>query len=147
MVAAVAVQYIYCVDFVKIMLEGISCEHARNTRVKAASQKACDSCLLETLPVSPLPGIVKISREAKPLASLLVHLSPLRVIRVLALIICCINVGNLGCKAGIHNCQILIRKCYIEYCIRLVAVDKSNYLINMVRVKLCCCYLCTRLCL
>ena len=55
MVAAVAVQYIYCVDFVKIMLEGISCEHTRNTRVKSASQKSRDSCLLETLSVRPLP--------------------------------------------------------------------------------------------
>ena len=113
MIAAVAVQNINRVNFIEIVFLCIGCKNAGDTRVKAGSEKTGDAGFLETVHISPLPGVIKVSRKAKLFASLFVDRTPCRIIRVFCFVVCSINVRNLTCKAGIHNGKILIRKSQI----------------------------------
>ena len=59
MVAAVAVQNINIVNFVKIVFLCISAEDTGNARIKSAAQQCGDASLFEPFPVSPLPLVFK----------------------------------------------------------------------------------------
>ena len=140
MVAAVAVQNIYIMNFVKIVLQSISCKYACNTGVKACAEECGYSCLFKLLFICPLIGIVKISREAKLLTALFIILSPLRLGYILRLVICGVDIINLCFKAGVHNCEILIRKRKVQYSLRLVIVYELYKLVLVICVNLSGCY-------
>ena len=88
-VAAVAVEDVDVVDLIKFMFESVSGEYAGNTRVKAAAQQCSDASLFKAFTVSPLPAVLKFCS-------------------IFWLIVCSIYIVGLGCKAGIHDGQILI---------------------------------------
>ena len=115
MIPSVAVQNIYGMYLIKIMLQGIGREHTCDSRIKAASQKGCNTSLFKPLPVIPLPGIVKKGCKAKLSAAFFIHSPPMGIVCILRLIVGCVNIVRSCSQAGIHNCQILIGKGYIKH--------------------------------
>ena len=99
-VSGVAVEDIYIVYLVELMLQGIRREHARNARVKAAAQQCGESRLLKAVTVCPLPFILKLCR-------------------ILRLIVCGVHIIRARGKARVHYREILIRKRKIQDNIRL----------------------------
>ena len=91
MVACIAVQNVNVIDLIKIMFQSIGRKYTCYARIKAASQKSCDSCFFITLFVSPLPFVFKFGC-------------------ILRLIVCSVHIVNSCFQAGIHNMKILIRK-------------------------------------
>ena len=88
-VATIAVEDVDVVDLIKFMFERISGEYTGNARVKTAAQQCGDASLFKAFTVSPLPAVLKFCS-------------------IFWLIVCGINIVGLGCKAGIHDGQILI---------------------------------------
>ena len=124
MISAITVKYINGVDFIKIMFLRICRKYRCDTRVKPASKNCGKSCLLEFFLISPLPGIIKVSSKSQFFAPLLINFPPLGILRILALVVCGINIVNSTGKTCIHNRKILIRECHIEHCIRPVRTDQ-----------------------
>ena len=137
-VAAVAVQNINSFDFIKIMLQCVSGEYTGNTGVKASAEQSHDAGLLKFFFISPLPGIIEVSREALFLAALVINCTPCGIVNVFRLIVSGIDVINLAFQAGIHNSQVLIRQSNIQHCIRLVSLNQLHKLFLAVSVNLCC---------
>ena len=54
-VTCVAIYYVEILNLVEVMLGSVSSEYTCYTRVKPASEDGAESCLLETLAISPLP--------------------------------------------------------------------------------------------
>ena len=128
-ISAVAVKDIHCVYLIKIVFLGICNKYAGYTGIKACSKKACDSCFLELVHICPLIAVIKVSCKALLLASLLIRCTPNGLIGILRLVIGCVDVIDLALKASIHDSQILIRKRYIKYRIRLILLDQLNKVI------------------
>ncbi len=100
-----------------MMLCGIRHEHCRHTRVEPASENCGQTCLLETLAVSPLPAIFEMSL-------------------ILRLIVGGVEIVDATLKACLHDGQILIGESYIDTDIGLVTVEKLTELLNRVGIHL-----------
>ena len=118
MVAAVAVQNVDIVYLIELVLHRIRREYAGNAGIKAAAEYRRKPRLFKSLTVSPLPAVFKLCR-------------------VLRLVICRVEVVHTRCKAGVHDVQVLIRKCDIYYYLRLVILDERGQFLNVVCVHLC----------
>ena len=117
MVAAVAVKDIDVVYLIKLVLHGVRGENSGNARVEAAAEDSGQPRLLEALAVSPLPAILKLRG-------------------VLRLVVGSIHIGDAAGKARVHDVKILVRKRYVNYDFRVVALDERGQLLNVVRVHL-----------
>ena len=135
-VAAVAVQDIDGLNLVELMLCGISTVSLGYARVKAAAEKSRETCLLKLLPVGPLPAVVKIGGKSLLLAALFIDGAPLRIIRILRLIVGRIHIIDTAGQAGVHDGQILIGQGDIHDQIRLIIIDQVNHLLHLVRIHL-----------
>ena len=118
MVTAVAVQNINFMDFIEIMLLCIGTEYTRYAWVETAAQQGCNASLFKAFPICPLPLVFKLCR-------------------VFRLIVCGVHIVYLGCKASIHNGQILIRQRHIDDNIRLFLFNQGNQFVNLVCIHLC----------
>ena len=145
MVAAVAVENVNGLYLVKFMLERIGAVCLRHTRIKTRTEQCRDAGFLKFFPVCPLPRIVKICREAFLPASLVINRTPCRIVNIFWLIVRSVHIVYLTCKACIHNCQVLIRKCNIHDKIWLIAFYQSHHFLYVVCIYLCRCNLCIRL--
>ncbi|MNO59557.1 hypothetical protein D3C76_501470 [compost metagenome] len=116
-VACIRINNINRVDFVKIMLLRISCEHAGYAWVKAAAEQRGNSGLFESFLIRPLPGIFKFRG-------------------ILRFVVGGIDIVHSRCQAGIHNGQVLIWESDINHDIRLEALDQFNYLVRVICIKL-----------
>ena len=101
-VAAVAVEYVYGVDFVELMLLSICAVCLSYAWVEAAAEERDKSSLFELFPVCPLPRVVEVCRKALFLAPLFIDFSPLGVVGVLGLVVCRIQIVDAAGKAGVH---------------------------------------------
>ena len=99
------------------MLHSVCGEHTCNTGIKAASEESSDSSLFELLTVCPLPLVLEFCS-------------------IKGFVVCCINVVSFCSETSVHDSEILIGECKIEHNIGLVALDKSNKLINVVSIHL-----------
>ena len=109
-----------------------------NPRVKSTSKQCCESCIFKFFTVCPLPGIVKICGKSFFFAAFFIDCTPLRIIGIFRLIVCCIHVIYTTCQTCIHDCQILIWKCDVHYQIRFIAVDQLDQLVYVICVHLSC---------
>ena len=136
MIAAIAVEDIDGVDGIEVMFLGIGRKDRRDARVKARAQKGRKAGLFELVLIGPLPGIVKVSREAKLLAALVVNLAPLGVFDVLGLEVRRIDVVDTSCQAGIHDREVLIRQRHIQDGIGLVLLDEFRQGFGIIGIDL-----------
>ena len=123
MVTTIAVQNINGIDLIKIMLQGISRENTGYAGVEAGAQEGHNAGLLKFFLISPLPGIVEISREAFFLAALVIHSAPSRVINIFRLIVSSVNIVNLALQASIHDSKVLVGQCHIQNSVRLISFN------------------------
>ena len=118
MVTAVAVQNVDIIDFVEVVLLGISTKYASYAGVKAAAQQSRDASLFETFPISPLPLVLKLCR-------------------IFRLIVRSVHIIRFGGKTSVHNGQILIGKCHIDHNVRLFLFNQSDQLVYIIGIHLC----------
>ena len=118
MVTAVAVQNVDIIDFVKVVLLGISTKYTGYAGVKAAAQQSRNASLFEAFPIRPLPLVFELCR-------------------IFRFIVRSVHIVCLGCKASVHNGQILIGKCHIDHNVRLFLFDQSNQLVYIIGIDLC----------
>ena len=109
-----------------------------NPRVKSTSKQCCESCIFKFFTVCPLPGIVKVCRKSFFFTTFFIDCTPLWIISIFRLIVCCIHVIYTTCQTCIHDCQILIWKCNVHYQIRFIAVDQFDQLIHIICINLRC---------
>ena len=89
MVAAVAVENVYLVYFVKLVLLGVGAKNSSDSGVETAAEKRRYACVPELLVVGPLPFVFKFSS-------------------VFGLVVGGVHVVGLGCKACVHYRKVLI---------------------------------------
>ena len=136
-VTAVAVKDVDRVDAVELVLRRIRAVRLGHARVEAAAEQCREASLLELLLVGPLPAVVEVGGEAGFLTTLLVDRAPLRIIRVLRLVVCGIHVVDAAGEAGIHDGEVLVRKGDVHHEIRLVATDQCAELLHVIGINLC----------
>ena len=116
-VAAVAVEDVDIIDFVKLMLQRISRENARHARIEARAEKRRDARVLEAVAVRPLPFVL----EMRGIGRLVVRR---------------VHIIRLRGEAGVHDGKVLIRKREIQHHVRLLTLDQRDQLVDVVRVHL-----------
>ena len=117
-VTAVAVQNVDIIDFVKVVLLGISTKYASYAGVKAAAQQRCDASLFKTFPISPLPLVLKLCS-------------------IFRFIVRSVHIVRLGGKTSVHNGQILIGECYVNDNVWLFLLNQGNQLVYIIGIYLC----------
>jgi len=100
------------------VLLGISTKYTGYAGVKAAAQQSRNASFFEAFPISPLPLVLKLCR-------------------IFRFIVCGVHIVRLGCKASVHNGQILIGKCHIDDNVRLFLFDQSDQLVYIIGIHLC----------
>ena len=118
MIAGVTIHNIEIMNFIEIMLGGISCIYARYTRVEPATEDSRKTGFLETVFVSPLPTILEMGF-------------------VFGFVIGGIEIIDTSTQTSLHNRQILIRQSKIHNDIRTETLEKSNQLFYIVGIDLC----------
>ena len=136
-VTAVAVEDVDGVDTVELVLRRICAVRLGYARVEAAAEECREAGVLELLLVGPLPAVIEVSGEAGFLTALFVDRAPLRIIRVLRLVVRGIHVVDAAGEAGIHDGEVLVRKGDVHHEIRLVAADQCAELLDVVGIDLC----------
>ena len=137
MITAVAIEDVDGVDAVELVLCSVCAVCLGHARVEAAAEQRGETGVLELLLIRPLPAIVEVGRETGFLAALLVDRTPLRIIRVLRLVVCGIHVVDAAGEAGIHDGEVLVRKRDVHHEIRLVAADQRAELLHVIGIDLC----------
>ncbi len=117
MIAAVAIENIDVVDFVKMMFERICGKYSRHAGIEAASQKCADSRFFEFFAVCPLPFVFEFCR-------------------VFRFIVCRIHIVYLCFQTGIHDFKILVGQSKIQYHVGTEFFDERDKFIDVVRVDL-----------
>ena len=117
-VSGIAIYNIQIMDFIKVMLGGISRKDGGHTWVETASQHGHQSLFLESVLIRPLPAVLEVSF-------------------VLRLIVGGIEVVNSALQTSIHNRQVLIRKCDINYNVRLEGLHQCDKFLHVVGIHLC----------
>ena len=100
-----------------MVLGCISRINATHSRVKATTQDGCQTGLLKTLLVSPLPAVFEMCH-------------------VLRLIVSSVQVIHTCLQTGFHNGQVLIRKCHIDDNLRLELIEQSHQFVYIVGIHL-----------
>ena len=116
-VSCIAVQDIDIIYLIKVVLQGISRKHARNSRIEAASQQRRKTGFFIFFSVGPLPFVLKLGR-------------------ILRLIISRIYIMYSCLQTGIHNCQILIGQRQIQDYLRLLLSDQCCQFVYMICIYL-----------
>ncbi|MNM95941.1 hypothetical protein D3C81_1084020 [compost metagenome] len=116
-VARIAVEDIDVLDFVEVMFQGIRGKYAGYAWVKAAAQQCGDAGLLKALAVFPLPLVFEFRG-------------------IFRLIVRRIHVVRLGCQAGVHDRQILIRQSQVHHHVRFNFVDQRDQFVDVVGIDL-----------
>ena len=119
MVASVAIHDVEILNLLEVVLGGIGCIDAGYTWVETTAQDSCETSLLETLTIGPLPGILKVCL-------------------VLWLVVGCVEIAAATGQTGIHDGQVLIGEGEVDDEFRLVAVEKCLQLLHVVSINLCC---------
>ena len=135
-VAAVAVQNVYGVNGIELMLLGIGAVGLGHAGIEAAAQQRRQTRFLEFLPVGPLPTVVEVGGEACLLAPLFINGPPFRIICVLRLVVCGVHVVDPAGQTGIHNGQVLIGQGDVHHQIGFVCADEVNDLPHIIRIHL-----------
>ena len=135
-VAAVAVQDVDGVDGVELMLGGVGAVRLGHAGVKPAAQQRRQAGILELFLVRPLPGIVKVGREACLLAAFLVHGAPGGVVGVFRLVVGGVHVVDAARQAGVHDRQVLVGQGDVHDKVRPVPLDEGDELVHVVGVDL-----------
>ena len=78
------------------MLQRIGGKHARHARVKAAAKKRRDAGICKAFLICPLPGIIEVCGEALFLAAFFIDRAPCRIVGVLRLVVCGIDIVHAG---------------------------------------------------
>ena len=137
-VTPVTVEDIDSVNRIEEMLLRICRKDRCHARIEAGAKQCREARILKSLLIRPLPGIIKICREAFFLTPLFIDCTPCRIIRVLRLIICRIDIVDARRKTRIHDREILIRQGNIEHRIRLIGFDQFSQLFHVRCIDLCC---------
>ena len=118
MVTGVTVHDIEIVDLVEVMLGGIGCIDARDTRVETTTQDSSQSCLLETVLIGPLPRVFEVCL-------------------VLWLIVSRVEIVTATSQTGVHDCQVLIGQGEVDHELRLIVVEECLQLLHIIGIYLC----------
>ena len=118
-VTGVAVNNVEILNLVEVMLCGISSEDACNTRVEATTENSGQASILETLLVSPLPRVLKVSL-------------------ILRLVVGSVEIRATTCETSLHDCEVLIRQCKVDDQFRLVVIEESLELLHIIGIHLSC---------
>ena len=118
------------------MLLGVGAVGLRHAGIEAAAEQGCETGLLETLAVGPLPAVIEVGREALLLAALVVHLAPCGVVGVLRLIVGGVHIVDAAGQTGVHDGQILIGQSDVHDQIGLICLDEGAKFLHAVRVDL-----------
>ena len=135
-VAAVAVEDVDGVDGVELVLLGVGAVSLGHTRIEAAAQQRGQAGFLKLFGIGPLPAVIEVGRETGLLAALLVDGAPLRVVRVLRLVVGGVHVVDTAGQAGVHDGQILIGQGDVHHEVGLVALDEGDHFVHLVGVHL-----------
>ena len=135
-VAAVAVEDVDGVDGVELVLLGVGAVSLGHTRIEAAAQQRGQAGFLKLFGIGPLPAVIEVGRETGLLAALLVDGAPLRVVRVLRLVVGGVHVVDAAGQAGVHDGQILIGQGDVHHEVGLVALDEGDHFVHLVGVHL-----------
>ena len=109
-----------------------------NAWIKSAAKQCGKPCIFEFFTICPLPRIVKVSGKALFFTAFFINGTPLRIIGILRLIICCIHIIYATGQTCVHDGQILIRKCNVHDQIRLITIDQFDELIHIICINLGC---------
>ena len=104
MISCITVYDIQILDFVEIMFGCIGCVDSTDSRIETTAKNGCQTCFLETVVVSPLPAVFKMSF-------------------IFRLIVGCIQVVDTRLQTGFHNGKVLIRKSNVDYDFRLKVIE------------------------
>ena len=115
MVAGVAVDDVEVVNLLEVVLGGTCGVHTTHSWVEAATQNCCESCLLKTLSVGPLPAVLEMCLVER-------------------LIVGSVEVVDTTFQAGIHDGKVLIGQCHIDDQLGLMTLEQSHQLLNAVGV-------------
>ena len=116
-VSCIAVYDVEVMNLVELMLSRIGSISLRHSRVESASQYGSQSCLLELILVSPLPGVFEVSL-------------------VLRLVVCRVLIVASACQARVHDGQVLVRQSQVEHEVRLELVEEPLQLFHVIGVDL-----------
>ena len=124
MVSGIAVHDVQIVDFIEVVLCGISGKHAGHTGVETASQNGAKASLLEAFTVGPLPAVFEMSL-------------------ILGLIVGGIQIVATGLQTGFHDGEVLIRQGQVHHNVGLVGAKQLHKLFHAVRIHLCRLHVCS----
>ena len=117
-VAGIAVDDIQILYLLEMMLGSVGRIDARHTWVEAAAEDSCQTGLLETLTIGPLPRVLEVSL-------------------VFGLVVGCVEIGAATGQTGVHDGQVLIGQGEVDDQLRLVAVEQCLQLFHIVSIHLC----------
>ena len=115
--AGVAVDDVELVDHVELVLVQPRREHVGHARVEAAAEQAHDPARGEALLVGPLPLVLELGLVRR-------------------LVVGGIEVVDAGLEAGVHDRQVLVGQCHVDYQVRLLAADQRGHLAHVVGIDL-----------
>ena len=96
MVTCIAVYNVQILNLIKIMFSCISSIDTASSRVESAAEDSCQTCFFETIVISPLPAVFKMSF-------------------IFRLIVGGVQIVHSGFQTSFHNRQILIRESHINH--------------------------------
>ena len=117
-IACVAIHDVKILDLVKVMLCCVCRVDACNTWVETATEDCAETCLLETLAVSPLPRVLEVCF-------------------ILWFVVGCVEIVAATGKTCVHDCEVLIRQSEVYYDFWLVVAHESLQLLHIVSINLC----------
>lgn len=104
-------------NLVEVVLSCVSGEDACHARVETAAENGCQTSLLETLLVSPLPRVLEVSL-------------------VLRLVVGGVEVRASASQTSLHDGEVLIGQGEVDDQFRLIVVEESLELLHIVGVHL-----------
>ena len=116
-VARVAVDDIQVMNFVKVVLGGISREDRRHAGVESAAEDGAKSGLFEAFAISPLPRVFEMGF-------------------ILRFVVGCVEIVATGLQAGLHNREILVGQGKVHHQFGLEIVEQTHELLHIVGIHL-----------
>ena len=118
MVTSVAVHDVEIVYLVEVVLGSISGINARYARVETTTQDSCQSSILKTLLVCPLPRVLEVRL-------------------ILRLVVGCIQIVYSARQTGIHDGEVLVWQGEVDAKFRLELLEERLELFYIISIHLC----------
>ena len=115
MVAGVAVHDVEVVHLAEVVLGGVGGEYARHAGVEAAAEDGGEAGLFEAFAVGPLPGVFEVGHVA-------------------GLVVGGVEVVDATFEACVHDGEVLIGECDVDYQVGVVAAEESHHFFHVVGV-------------